>query len=283
MPSIAATWRGSSRPMAQARGLAGGRRRPSRLALIWPPQIRANPLFLFSGGVTYAILLALFPCFAAAVSVYGLFLDSSKVEQRAAGVLPEQSRQLLADELHKLAKSRRLCRCVRHPRCRQRPPLPLRRWPHRHAHRKADEPRRCLAHGPAPCRGTWHEGSDRLPHVFSRNRPPILKPAAHWKTHRPWQHTRGRKPPSSMIERVTRSHLMRSSRLRSRRKIRQLATVAARLLQGRLRSAKHSATVPKPHGTAEASRPVKLIAVVERVRRLGDSTIIAATGPGSPG
>jgi Virulence factor BrkB len=153
---------------------------------VWGEISEAN-IFLISGGVTYAILLALFPGLAAAVSVYGLFLDSSKVEQQVGaltGVLPEQSRQLLADELHKLAKSRRLCRCVRHPRCRQRPPLPLRRWPHRHAHRKADGPRRCLAHGPAPCRGTWHEGSDRLPHV-SRNRPPILTPAAHWKTHRP--------------------------------------------------------------------------------------------------
>ena len=42
------------------------------------------------------------------MSVYGLFLDSSKVEQQVGaltGVLPEQSRQLLADELHKLASA----------------------------------------------------------------------------------------------------------------------------------------------------------------------------------
>jgi membrane protein len=74
---------------------------------VWGEISEAN-IFLISGGVTYAILLALFPGLAAAVSVYGLFLDSSKVEQQVAaltGVLPEQSRQLLADELHKLASA----------------------------------------------------------------------------------------------------------------------------------------------------------------------------------
>src|ERR1700733_8192973 len=67
---------------------------------VWGEISEAN-IFLISGGVTYAILLALFPGLAAAVSVYGLFLDSSKVEQQVGaltGVLPEQSRQLLADE-----------------------------------------------------------------------------------------------------------------------------------------------------------------------------------------
>jgi membrane protein len=74
---------------------------------VWGEISEAN-IFLISGGVTYAILLALFPGLAAAVSVYGLFLDSSKVEQQVGaltGVLPEQSRQLLADELHKLASA----------------------------------------------------------------------------------------------------------------------------------------------------------------------------------
>jgi membrane protein len=74
---------------------------------VWGEISEAN-IFLISGGVTYAILLALFPGLTAAVSVYGLFLDSSKVEQQVGaltGVLPEQSRQLLADELHKLASA----------------------------------------------------------------------------------------------------------------------------------------------------------------------------------
>ena len=48
-------------------------------------------------------------------------------------------------------------------------PLPLRRRPHRHADRKADEPRRRLAHGPAPRRRSRHAHQDRLPHL-SRHR-----------------------------------------------------------------------------------------------------------------
>ena len=48
-------------------------------------------------------------------------------------------------------------------------PLPLRRRPHRHADRKADAPRRRLAHDPAPRRRARHARQDRLPHV-SRDR-----------------------------------------------------------------------------------------------------------------
>jgi membrane protein len=62
-------------------------------------------LFLVAGGVTYAILLALFPGLAALVSIYGLVLNPEQVEKQVSalsGVLPEQSRQLLADELHQL-------------------------------------------------------------------------------------------------------------------------------------------------------------------------------------
>jgi membrane protein len=70
----------------------------------WKEISEAN-LFLVAGGVTYAILLALFPALAALVSIYGLALNPAQVEQQVAalsGVLPEQSRQMLADELHKL-------------------------------------------------------------------------------------------------------------------------------------------------------------------------------------
>jgi membrane protein len=68
----------------------------------WAEVSEAN-LFLVAGGVTYAILLALlFPALAALVSIYGLVLDPAQVERQVSalsGVLPEQSRQLLADEL----------------------------------------------------------------------------------------------------------------------------------------------------------------------------------------
>ena len=63
-------------------------------------------LFLVAGGVTYAVLLALFPGLAALIALYGLVLDPSQIEQQVAalsGVRPEQTRQLLVDELHKLA------------------------------------------------------------------------------------------------------------------------------------------------------------------------------------
>jgi membrane protein len=64
--------------------------------------------FLVAGGVTYAVLVALFPALAAFVSIYGLLLDPSQVEKQMSalsGVLPDQSRQLLADELHKLVSA----------------------------------------------------------------------------------------------------------------------------------------------------------------------------------
>ena len=70
----------------------------------WGQTSEAN-LFLAAGGVTYAILLALFPALAALVSIYGLVLDPTQVEKQVSalsGVLPEQSRQLLIDELHQL-------------------------------------------------------------------------------------------------------------------------------------------------------------------------------------
>jgi membrane protein len=67
-----------------------------------------NNIFLISGGVTYSILLALFPALAALVSIYGLLLDPGQIEQQVnafGGVLPDQSRQMLTQELHQLASS----------------------------------------------------------------------------------------------------------------------------------------------------------------------------------
>jgi membrane protein len=68
-------------------------------------EVSANNIFLVAGGVTYAVLLALFPGLAALVSIYGLLLDPAQVEHQAAElshVLPPESTQMLGDELKKL-------------------------------------------------------------------------------------------------------------------------------------------------------------------------------------
>ena len=62
-------------------------------------------LFLIAGGVTYSVLLALFPALLALVSFYGLLFDRSQVEKQVnamSGVLPESARQLVAAELHQI-------------------------------------------------------------------------------------------------------------------------------------------------------------------------------------
>lgn len=62
-------------------------------------------IFLVAGGVTYAVLLALFPGLAALVSIYGLLLDPAQVERQVAAlstVLPQESAQMIGDQLHKL-------------------------------------------------------------------------------------------------------------------------------------------------------------------------------------
>nr|WP_294507585.1 YihY/virulence factor BrkB family protein [uncultured Rhodopila sp.] len=68
-------------------------------------EVSENNIFLVSGGVTYAVLLALFPALAALVSIYGLLLDPVQVERQVealADVLPPESTQMVADQLHKL-------------------------------------------------------------------------------------------------------------------------------------------------------------------------------------
>jgi membrane protein len=58
-----------------------------------------------SGGVTFFVLLALFPGLAGLISLYGLFADSSTVAQHLnslAGVLPEGGMQILREELQQL-------------------------------------------------------------------------------------------------------------------------------------------------------------------------------------
>jgi membrane protein len=68
-------------------------------------EVSENNIFLVAGGVTYAVLLALFPALAALVAIYGLLLDPSQVERQVAAlsnILPQETTQMIGDELHKL-------------------------------------------------------------------------------------------------------------------------------------------------------------------------------------
>ena len=70
-------------------------------------EISDQNLFLIAGGVTYAILLALFPGLAALVALYGLVFDAGQIEKQVAalaGVLPAQTQELLSQELHSLVQ-----------------------------------------------------------------------------------------------------------------------------------------------------------------------------------
>lgn len=71
-------------------------------------EIADQNLVLIAGGVTYAVLLALFPGLAALVSLYGLAFDTAQIEKQVAalsGVLPAQTQELLSAELHSLVES----------------------------------------------------------------------------------------------------------------------------------------------------------------------------------
>ncbi len=71
-------------------------------------EVSDQNLFLIAGGVTYAVLLALFPGLAALVSLYGLAFDTAQIEKQVAalsGVLPAQTQELLSQELHSLVES----------------------------------------------------------------------------------------------------------------------------------------------------------------------------------
>jgi membrane protein len=71
-------------------------------------EVSEHNIFLVAGGVTYAILLALFPALAALVSIYGLLLDPSQVETQVAAlshVLPPETTQLIGDQLKSLVSA----------------------------------------------------------------------------------------------------------------------------------------------------------------------------------
>ena len=64
--------------------------------------------FSSPGGVTYALILALFPGLAALVSLYGLVFDPSQIEKQIgalSGILPAQTQQLLSQQLHSLVEA----------------------------------------------------------------------------------------------------------------------------------------------------------------------------------
>jgi membrane protein len=67
--------------------------------------ISEDRITTMSGGVTFFVLLALFPGLAGLISLYGLFADSSTIGQHLnslEGVLPEGGMQILRDQLQQL-------------------------------------------------------------------------------------------------------------------------------------------------------------------------------------
>ena len=67
--------------------------------------ISENRITTISGGVTFFVLLALFPGLAGLISLYGLFADSTSVAQHLNslnGILPEGGIQILRDQLEQL-------------------------------------------------------------------------------------------------------------------------------------------------------------------------------------
>ena len=67
--------------------------------------ISENRITTISGGVTFFVLLALFPGLAGLISLYGLFADSTSVAQHLNslnGILPEGGIQILRDQLQQL-------------------------------------------------------------------------------------------------------------------------------------------------------------------------------------
>ena len=67
--------------------------------------ISEDRLTTISGGVTFFVLLALFPGLAGLISLYGLFADSSTIAQHLSsleGILPDGGMQILRDQLEQL-------------------------------------------------------------------------------------------------------------------------------------------------------------------------------------
>jgi membrane protein len=70
--------------------------------------VNERNIFLAAGGVTYAVLVALFPALAALISIYGLVMNPSRIEQNFGSLsqaLPPESQRLLLDEIHQLVSA----------------------------------------------------------------------------------------------------------------------------------------------------------------------------------
>jgi membrane protein len=68
--------------------------------------ISEDRITTISGGVTFFVLLALFPGLAGLISLYGLFADSGTIGQHLSsleGILPDGGLQILRDQLHQLS------------------------------------------------------------------------------------------------------------------------------------------------------------------------------------
>jgi membrane protein len=77
------------------------------LARVWQNILKKN-LSLIAGGVTYYMLLALFPALATLVSIYGLVADPAQVARTLnalSRVIPASSQQLIAAELTHLTSA----------------------------------------------------------------------------------------------------------------------------------------------------------------------------------
>lgn len=73
----------------------------------WAANSEKN-LSLVAGGVTYYVLLAVFPGLAALVSIYGLVADPHTIETEAnsmSGLLPGDAQKLISTELHSLVSA----------------------------------------------------------------------------------------------------------------------------------------------------------------------------------
>src|SRR5215204_3608286 len=67
--------------------------------------ISEDKIVAISAGVTFFLLLALFPGIAGLISLYGLFADSTSVGQHLqtiSGVLPEGATQIIGDQIQRL-------------------------------------------------------------------------------------------------------------------------------------------------------------------------------------
>ena len=67
--------------------------------------ISEDRIIAISAGVTFFVLLALFPGIAGLISLYGLFADSSSIGQHLnalSGVLPEGATQIIGDQIQRL-------------------------------------------------------------------------------------------------------------------------------------------------------------------------------------